>query len=104
MKKGAILGIGALGHDAAAALVSAENGEVLYAIAEERLRHLKHSWHFPYGCIQAASQYAADHGFEITEAAINYRPEEFSTGTLRRELFAIFQEEKTTEGLMALLQ
>jgi predicted NodU family carbamoyl transferase len=37
MKKEAILGVGALGHDAAIALVCAETGDILYAIAEERL-------------------------------------------------------------------
>ena len=58
MKKEAILGVGALGHDAASALVCVETGDILYAIAEERLRNLKHSWHFPYGCIQAARRYA----------------------------------------------
>ena len=103
MKKEAILGIGALGHDAACALVRADTGEILYAIAEERLSNLKHSWQFPYGSIQAARKYAADHGFEIVEAAINYKPEEFSTGTLRRELAAILSDPKKTGELMDLL-
>jgi carbamoyltransferase len=104
MKKEAILGVGALGHDAASALVCVETGDILYAIAEERLRNLKHSWHFPYGCIQAARQYASDHGWEIVEVAINYRPEEFSTGTLRREIEAILQDSKKTDELIEVLR
>ena len=103
MKKEAILGIGALGHDAASALVCAETGEIHYAIAEERLSNLKHSWQFPYGSIQAACRYAADHGLEIVEAAINYRPEEFSTGTLRREVAAILNDSQKTGELMELI-
>ena len=95
MKKEAILGVGALGHDAAIALVCTETGEIFYAIAEERLRNLKHSWHFPYGCIQAAGRYASEHGIQIVEAAINYRPEQFSTGTLRREIAAILNNAQT---------
>jgi len=100
MKKETILGVGALGHDAASALVCAETGEILYAIAEERLRNLKHSWHFPYGCIEAARQHASDHGMQIVEAAINFRPEEFSTGTLRREIAAILNDPIKTDELI----
>jgi carbamoyltransferase len=103
MKKEAILGIGALGHDAASALVCAETGEILYAIAEERLSNLKHSWQFPYGSIQAACRHASDRGFQIVEAAINYRPEQFSTGTLRREITAILGDPQKTGELMELL-
>jgi carbamoyltransferase len=103
MNKQAILGIGALGHDAASALVCAETGRILYAIAEERLRNLKHSWHFPYGCTEAARAFATEHGYEIVEAVINYRPEEFSTGTLRRELETILQDPQTTTALVGLL-
>jgi carbamoyltransferase len=104
MNKEAILGVGALGHDAASALVSVETGEIHYAIAEERLRNLKHSWHFPYGCIQAARDYAVRHGIQIVETAINYRPEDFSTGTLRKEVAAILQDAKMTEELIAVLK
>ncbi len=103
MNREAILGIGALGHDAASALVCAETGEILYAIAEERLSNLKHSWQFPYGSIQAARRHASDHGFQIVEAAINYRPEEFSTGTLRREITSILDDPQKTGELMELL-
>lgn len=104
MTREAILGIGAFGHDAASALVCAETGEILYAIAEERLSNLKHSWQFPYGSIQAACRQAAARGFRIVEAAINYRPELFSTRTLRRELLAILKDEPTTAAMMQLIE
>lgn len=103
MKKEAILGIGAFGHDAASALVCAETGEILYAIAEERLSNLKHSWQFPLGSIRAACAVAAERGYQVVEAAINYRPEEFLTGTLRREILAILKDEQTTGKLMKVL-
>ena len=46
----------------------------------------------------------SDHGFQIVEAAINYRPEEFSTGTLRREIEAILNNPKKTDELIEVLE
>ncbi|MFA7345621.1 MAG: carbamoyltransferase C-terminal domain-containing protein [Terrimicrobiaceae bacterium] len=103
MKKESILGISALGHDAAAALVCAKSGEILYAIAEERLNNLKHSWQFPYGSIRACQAHASLNGWEIVEAALNFNPEEFSTGTLRRTILDILKDEQKTAALMELL-
>ena len=45
----AVLGIGTFGHDAAASLIEAKSGRVLFAVAEERLTNRKHDWHFPVG-------------------------------------------------------
>lgn len=86
MVKSAILGISALGHDAATALVDAENGQVLYAIAEERLTNKKHASTFPIASLRAAQAFAEANSFQIEAVALSFVPEDFSKGTLRREL------------------
>lgn len=86
MTKSAILGISTLGHDAATALVDAEDGQVLYAIAEERLTNLKHTSRFPIASLRAAQAHATAHGYRIDTVALSFAPAEFSSGTLRREL------------------
>ena len=84
--KSAILGVSSLGHDAATALVDAENGQVLYAIAEERLTNLKHTSKFPIASLRAAQAFAQANDCRIDAVALSFVPAEFSSGTLRREL------------------
>lgn len=99
--KAAILGISALGHDAAASLVDAETGEILFAIAEERLTNLKHTSSFPIASICAARDFASKSQYTVEAAALNIVPEEFSTGTLRRELERLLPDKAVREPLWA---
>ncbi len=84
--KSAILGISSLGHDAATALVDARDGQVLYAIAEERLTNLKHTSKFPIASLRAAQAFAQENDCRIDAVALSFIPALFSCGTLRREL------------------
>src|SRR5476649_1591285 len=86
LMKSAILGISALGHDSAAALVDADSGAVLYAIAEERLTNQKHASRFPIASIRAAEAFGHEAGYKIETVALNFVPKEFSTGTLKRAI------------------
>jgi carbamoyltransferase len=82
----AILGVSTLGHDAAAALVDANSGEILYAIAEERLTNQKHTSRFPIASLRAAQEFARASNREIEAVAVSFAPAQFSTGTLKREI------------------
>jgi carbamoyltransferase len=84
--KSAILGVSTLGHDAATALVDADSGEILYAIAEERLTNLKHTSRFPIASLRAAQEYARANDRRIEAVALSFVPAQFSSGTLQREL------------------
>lgn len=86
MVKSAYLGISALGHDAATALVDAESGEVLYAIAEERLINRKHTSRFPIASMRAAQAHAQANSYRIDAVALSFVPADFSHGALRREI------------------
>lgn len=81
-----MLGIGAFGHDAAAALVDGETGKVRYAVAEERLSNHKHDWHFPVGAVHACCHETERRGESLRGVAVNFRAEEFITGTLFDEI------------------
>lgn len=77
-RRKAILGVSAFGHDSAAALVAADTGAVIFAIAEERLTNVKHDWHFPIGAIHACCRAAAREDVQIISVGVNFRIEEFS--------------------------
>jgi carbamoyltransferase len=82
----AFIGVNGFGHDSSAALVDAKTGEVLFACAEERVSNIKHDWHLPAIAIQRCFDAAARGGRIVAGAGINFRTEEFITGTLVNEL------------------
>ena len=82
----AVLGIGTFGHDAAASLIEAKSGRVLFAVAEERLTNRKHDWHFPVGAIDECCQVAAERGMTLESVAVNFRADEFVTKTWFQEI------------------
>lgn len=95
MKRQAIIGIGSFGHDNAAALVSADDGSVLFAIAEERLSNLKHDGHLPVGSVKSCLDFASQHGFHISDVAVNLDEFEFISGTLLRTIARICNDDET---------
>ncbi len=99
-----ILGIGCFGHEGATALVKRNTGEVLFAVAEERLNNVKHSWYFPIGSITKACQYAQNNGLAISEVAVNFYEKEFITGTLANELKRIVGDTPAEQILAKLLE
>jgi len=84
--KSAFLGVSTLGHDAATALVDAATGQVLYAIAEERLTNLKHTSRFPIASLRGAAAFARENNYQVDAVGVSFIPAEFSNGTLRREI------------------
>lgn len=99
----AIMGIGALTHDTSAALVSLETGEVIHAVAEERISNVKHDSRFPIGAIEQCCQAAASMGYVVTEVAANFNAIEFITKTLAGEIAAILDESDRVQGLISAL-
>lgn len=97
----AVLGLGAFGHDAAVALVDANDGQVIFATAEERLSNRKHDWHFPIGSVKQACGLARDRGFELQAVAVNFRAEEFVTNTLFAEIDRIVADVATATAIRA---
>ena len=81
-----IIGLGAFGHDAAAAMINAKTGQVLYAVAEERLTNRKHDWHYPVGAIHKCCQEAVKLNATLTGVAVNFQSNEFVTKTLFGEI------------------
>ena len=65
MKK-AVIGINCFGHDASCCIVDEYNGEILYAIAEERLSNIKHDSHFPIGALIKCQEYAKNNNYNLT--------------------------------------
>ncbi len=98
---GAILGIGAFGHDAAAALIECATGKVLFAQAEERLTNKKHDWHYPIGAVLACCEQAVRLGLNIEQVAVNFRHQEFATKTLFQEIDGICPKPVDTQRLKA---
>ncbi|MCC9600461.1 hypothetical protein LOC67_07800 [Stieleria sp. JC731] len=84
----AVLGLGAFGHDAAVALVDANDGRVLHAVAEERLSNRKHDWHFPIGSINECCDVARASGYRLRSVAVNFRAEEF----VQKSLYHFIEE------------
>lgn len=80
--KRAVLGIGTLSHDSAAAIVSCETGEVIFATAEERLSNIKHDSRFPFGAIVKCIMEATDRGYYIGSVGINFDPNLFLPNVL----------------------
>jgi len=85
MKK-AVIGINCFGHDASCCIVDEYNGEILYAIAEERLSNIKHDSHFPIGALIKCQEYAKNNNYNLCNVALNFVSEEFISGTLKNEL------------------
>lgn len=94
MKRQAIIGVGCFGHDSAAALVSADDGSVLFAIAEERLSNLKHDGHLPIGSVKSCLEFANRHDFHISDVAVNFDEYEFVSGTLLRMIAMICNDDE----------
>ncbi|TMJ01372.1 MAG: hypothetical protein E6G97_15925 [Alphaproteobacteria bacterium] len=82
MSKKAVLGISAFAHDTASCLVDMGDGKVLYALAEERLSNLKHDSRFPIGSVRQALDLAEQHGYAVTDVALNTDPAHFIAGRL----------------------
>jgi len=85
-KAGCILGIGCLSHDSSVALVNASTGDVLYAIAEERLSNLKHDSRLPWGGILTAIKTAEQQGMSIKSVSINFDPSLFLPGIVQDDV------------------
>ncbi len=83
-----IIGIGAFGHDASACVVDASTGRPLFAVAEERLDNVKHSWRFPIGATQRCRDWIKRIGGRLAKVGVNFTPEPFAAVTLRREMEA----------------
>lgn len=81
-----VLGIGAFGHDASAAIVDKQTGEVIYATEEERLNNVKHSGNFPIGGIHRCEETAKKLNLTISDIAVNFDETEFIKGTLFDEI------------------
>ena len=77
------LGINILSHDSSLALIN-ENGEILYAISEERLSNIKHDGNFPFGAIIKCQELCQKKLLNITEIAVNFRPDFFPINTLNQ--------------------
>lgn len=99
-----ILGLGAFGHDGAAALVDAETGQVLYAVAEERLTNRKHDWHYPIGAIHECCRAAIPLNARLTGVAFNFQSMEFFTKTLFNEIDTCSGLKETDSLKIALTQ
>jgi carbamoyltransferase len=93
----AVLGVACFGHDSSAALVSLTDGDVIFAVAEERITNRKHTWRFPIGSIEACVRHAECHGWRIAEVAINYDETEFINGVLHSELSRILGRDAATQ-------
>ena len=83
---GVILGLNAFGHDSAAAIIDSQTGQVVFAVAEERLSNQKHDWHYPIGAIYECCQQAIRLGMRLRGVAVNFLYEEFTTKTLFQEI------------------
>jgi carbamoyltransferase len=92
------LGIGALSHDSAASLVDNQDGNILFATAEERLSNIKHDSRFPIGSIIKCCEYADMKGFSINSVAVNFCYEEFITKGLFKQLSQIL-DNKIAESI-----
>jgi carbamoyltransferase len=66
------LGINYGSHDSSAAI--ARDGDILFAIAEERLSHTKHDGRFPVGAIGASLAHAKVKVAELDEVAFGWQP------------------------------
>jgi carbamoyltransferase len=91
-EKEAVLGISAFGHDTSACLVAKDSGEVLYAVAEERLTNVKHDSRFPAGGIKQCIEAAKGYGLRVTDVAINFNDIEFIRGALADEIRLLLQD------------
>ena len=98
MKQNAVLGISAFGHDTSACVVNKTNGEVIYAVAEERLTNVKHDSHLPIGSINHCINYANKNGFSISEVAINVNEIEFLR-TLESEINNLINDDRISHEI-----
>src|SRR5262249_37133192 len=65
------LGINYGSHDSAAAI--ARDGDILFAIAEERLSHVKHDGSFPLNAIRACLDHAGTQAAHLDEVAFGWQ-------------------------------
>ncbi|MCC7338674.1 MAG: hypothetical protein IT422_26565 [Pirellulaceae bacterium] len=94
-----VLGVGAFGHDSAAALIDGDSGAALFAITEERLSNTKHDWRFPVGAIHDCLTYARQHRRRVGRIAVNFRYEEFVEKTLLQEVARIIPDREKQQRL-----
>jgi len=101
--RAAILGVGAFVHDTATCLIDSATGQVLYALAEERLTNVKHDSKFPIGTARQAMAVARDAGYSITDVAINHDPARFITGTLAALVKEIIEDADAADTFVSAL-
>lgn len=99
-----ILGVSAFGHDTAASLVVKATGEVLYAVAEERLTNVKHDSRFPAGGIKQCLEKASSLKLTLTDVALNFNPIEFTRGALSNEIYRLIANRLAADDLIETLQ
>jgi len=100
----AVLGISAFGHDTSACLVAKSSGEVLYAVAEERLTNVKHDSRFPAGGIKQCTDVASQRGMKITDVALNFNDIEFIQGALTNEIRLLVTDRAAANALIDKLE
>lgn len=101
--KSVIIGISCFGHDAAASVVDASTGEVLFALAEERLSNIKHDWRFPIGAINKCKELINENNWSLKDVALNFIPFDFTAGTLFRDIDELVNDPVVAEKLKSLL-
>lgn len=94
-----ILGVGCFGHDSSACVVERESGNVLFAIAEERLSNIKHDWRFPIGAVTKCQEFIHGNDYFFESVAINFEDFEFTSGTLFSEIDLILQDKTSAKKL-----
>jgi carbamoyltransferase len=101
-----ILGLNIFGHDSSVALIEKAKGEVIYALAEERLSNEKHSSLFPSGTLNQALKIIEDQKHSLMSIAVNYEPSLFVGGTLIQEINRILGSENKsfTDKILSLLK
>jgi carbamoyltransferase len=80
------IGINAFGHDASACVVDGSSGQVLFALAEERLSNIKHDDRFPLGCLSACLDFAKERELRLTALAFGHSPHELISDRLADEI------------------
>jgi carbamoyltransferase len=102
-----VLGLNLFGHDTSTALVRESDGEVIFALAEERLNNIKHSINFPIGGVESAKKIISNKKLKLTKIGINVLPEKFISQTLQNEIIRICGQEvgvDISKKILALLE
>ena len=95
-----VFGIDVFGHDASASIVNKYTGEVIYAVAEERLTNIKHDRHFPIGSINRCLEITKKNNLDIVDIAIDFDDLEFIKGTLSNQIRLILNDDNIAEQLI----